>query len=434
MAPSKRLLYLALLWLASGLFASLWPDFMLAWIGIGGLIAVGGVADAILLFYLARPTAERVVPGRFALGVEGEVAVTLHNPGKYPMFIDLFDGIPDACETEGLPWTGKLPARGYTRVTYPAKMTSRGMMRFTPAHIRVPSPFGLWLRRFRCGEMSFVRAYPNYEPVIRFALLAMDHREEQMGILQRQRAGVSREFHQLRDYQEGDSIAQVDWKATSRHRSLISREYREQRNQSVVALVDCGRRMRAMDGDLAQFDHCLNALLLLSYIALRQGDHVGVMSFGGPQRWLPPVKGQHSMTTLLNHLYDYQTTNEPSDFSEAAQNLMVRQKRRALVLVMTNLRSEDASDLLPSLRLISRRHVVVLASLRERSLDQVARTPIGSLDDALACAGAHLYFEERRAVLEQIRASGALTIDAPAQSFPIELANRYLEIKRAGRL
>ena len=85
-----------------------------------------------------------------------------------------------------------------------------------------------------------------------------------------------------------------------------------------------GVLMRAMDGDLPQFDHCLNAMLLLAYVALRQGDQVGVQAFGGTRRWMPPVKGAHSMSVLLNHLFDYRTSPEPSDFTEAAEQLMAR--------------------------------------------------------------------------------------------------------------
>ena len=75
-------------------------------------------------------------------------------------------------------------------------------------------------------------------------------------------------------------LSQIDWKATSKRVSLISRDYQEQRDQTVILAVDCGRRMRALDGGIPQFDHCLNAMLLLAYTALRQGDHVGIVGGG----------------------------------------------------------------------------------------------------------------------------------------------------------
>ncbi len=333
-----------------------------------------------------------------------------------------------------MPWSGRVPGRGFTKIHYPLKLMKRGMLNFRSVHVLVRSPFGLWELSQRGWPEESGRVYPNYEPVSRYSMLAVDNRESQMGIKQRNRMGVSREFHQLRDYQEGDVLSQIDWKATSRHLSLISREYREQRAQNIVVLVDSGRRMRAIDGDLPQFDHCLNAILLMSFIALRQGDNVGLLSFGGTNRWLPPIKGQHAMTTLLNHLYDYETTLHPSDFGDAAERLMTRQKRRALAIVITNLRSEDSSDLIPALRSIQRRHLVLVASLRERAVEQCLTAPIDSIDDAMLYGAANVYLEERNQVFHNLRSHGILTVDATAMELPIALTNAYLDIKDAGRL
>ncbi|MFM2169541.1 MAG: hypothetical protein RIS79_3912, partial [Verrucomicrobiota bacterium] len=300
-------------------------------------------------------------------------------------------------------------------------------------HALGASAFGLWKRLYLMGEAEQTRAYPNYEPVVRFALLAMANRVEQMGIIRR-RIGASLDFHQLRDYQDGDVLSKVDWKATSRRLSLISRDFDEVRNQTVLLVPDCGRRMRALDGTLSQFDHCLNAMLLISFIALRQGDEIGVCGFGGTRKWLPPVKGAHSMPKLLNHLYDYAATSEPSDFIEAAEQVMARQKRRALVILLTNLRSEDSSNLATAVHLMQKRHLVLVATLREAELEAHASQPVQNLADALEFGAMTNYFTERRLLLEGLRANRVLTVDEPAQRLPVALANRYLDIKAAGTL
>ena len=105
-----------------------------------------------------------------------------------------------------------------------------------------------------------------------------------------------------------------------------------------------------------------------------------------------------------------------------------------MVVVLTNLRSEDAGDALPAIRTMQRRHLVVLASLREKSVEDCVSNPIESFDDALLFGSTHLYLEQRRRVFEELRSSGVVTIDAIAEKLPIELTNAYLEMKRAGRL
>lgn len=434
MIPTRRLLALVGAWFGLGILASVWPRFAVLWTVFALLLAAAAVLDAAGVLLRRKIFVERGLPGRLAVGVGHEVALTLHNPNGTAATVEFFDGLPETVTSTQLPWRGSVPGRGFTKVDYVATPFERGPAGFTRCHIRQESLLGLWQRSYRAGEGGTVKVYPNYEPVVRYTLLAMSNRESQMGIIAKNRVGQSREFHQLREYMDGDVLSQVDWKATARRGQLVSREYREQRDQTLILLLDCGRRMRTLDGDLPQFDHCLNATLLLSYIALRQGDQVGVMGFGGTNRWLPPLKGQHSMSALLNHLYDYEITPEPSDFSEAAERLMVRQRRRALVVLLTNLRTEDSAHLIPPLQLLRRRHLVVVASLRERQVVERLKEPVARFDDAIFHAAAHGYLEERAQFLNTVRDHGVLALDETAEGLPAALANAYLDIKRRGAL
>jgi uncharacterized protein (DUF58 family) len=172
----------------------------------------------------------------------------------------------------------------------------------------------------------------------------------------------------------------------------------------------------------------------VAYVALRQGDHIAVQSFGGEDRWLPPVKGSHAMATVLNHLYDATTSSAPSDFAEAAERLMTRNRRRALVIVLTNLRGEDGHEIIPALRSMQSRHLVMLASLRERVVRDAVEQPVVHFSDALKHVASRQYMEERREILATLGAHGILTMDVTADELAVSLANRYLDIKAAGKL
>jgi uncharacterized protein (DUF58 family) len=342
------------------------------------------------------------------------------------MNVMFHDGLPMEAICEALPWSGPLPSRGFHKISYPLEFNERGDTLIEKSYIEYSTLLGMWSRQVRSDEEAETKVYPNYEPVLRYALLTMESSPEQMGIVMKNRIGMSKEFHQLRDYQLGDMLSQIDWKASSKHRSLISRDYQEQKDQNVILAIDCGRRMRAVDGGIPQFDHCLNAMLLLSYVALKQGDHIGVLSFGGTERWLPPVKGIQSMTTLLNHLYDYKTTASPSDFSEAAERLLTRQRRRSLVIVLTNVRGEDGHELVDPLRRIRQKHVVMVANLQEKEVMDRYEKDVTGLDDALTLAATQMYLDERKAIMNQLESHGVSTVDATAQNLPVALANRYL--------
>ena len=121
----------------------------------------------------------------------------------------------------------------------------------------------------------------------------------------------------------------------------ITREYQEERDQQVVFLLDTGRLMLAQDDGTTHFDHALNAVLTLGFLGQKQGDAVGLLTFGGAvQRWLAPHKGRTGLDRLLGGVYDLQPEEVAPDYSLAASTLMARLGKRAFVVLITNLRDD----------------------------------------------------------------------------------------------
>ena len=432
--PTNRLMWCILAWALASVLAAFFPVALTPWLILGVVILCLALMEIIFLLGLREPIVDRTLPGRFALGEKGEVKLKIVNRSRFDLYWEMFDGIPQGAEALSLPWEGLIPRGKHAIVRYDVVIKERGICEFGNLFLRVSGLLRLWKRSVVMPMRTEGKVYPNYAPVLRLSLMATKSRQEQMGIVRKSRAGSSKDFHQLRDYRQGDSLSQIDWKSTSRRLQLISRDYQEQRNQQIVFLLDSGRRMRSIDGDLPHFDHCLNALLLVAYVALRQGDHVAVQSFGGTDRWLAPVRGNHAMATILNHLYDAETTTSPSDFSEAVEKVMMRNRRRALVIVMTNLRGEDSHEIIPALRTLQSRHLVLLASLHEGVVRDALEKPVEDFAMALKHVAARQYMDERREVLATLEAHGIMTMDVTADQLAIGLANRYLDIKAAGKL
>jgi uncharacterized protein (DUF58 family) len=253
-------------------------------------------------------------------------------------------------------------------------------------------------------------------------------------VLQVRRRGEGTEFHQLREHRQGDPQRAIDWKATARTARLIAREYEEERDQRVLLVIDCGRRMASKDDALSHFDHTLNAALLLAHVALRQGDAVGMLTMGGVQRYLEPRKSIAAVHALLNRVYDLEPTLAVPDYDLAAREVMRHMRRRALVIVLTNLRDEDDETLLPALKLLRTRHLVVLASLRESIISRALSARVDSFDRAVTHAAAADYLAQRERAFRRIGAAGAVCLDVEPERLAISLVNRYLELKRGGRL
>lgn len=432
--PGRGLLQLLGWWTALGLASSLWGPLVWVW-------SLSGVALAVLLVWSLRRvrrvdgiTAERSVDNVLPLGAPVRVGLRLTQTGPVDLHLEVFDRHPPDGEAEGLPRRLTLPADGWVETSYRLRPLARGDRRFGTVSVRVRSPGDLWRRTLELGEGQDVRVIPNFQPVAQYALLALSDRLGQMGVRVARRRGEGSEFQQLREYRSGDSLRRIDWKATSRRHQLISREYEDEKNQQVICLIDCSRRMRARDGDLTHFDQVLNTVLLLSYVALRQGDAVGLMTFGGDRRWLPPGKGRTALQTILRRVYDLDSTLSPPDYLEAATELMTRQRRRAFVILLSNLRDEDSDELRASLQLLRTRNLVLVASLREQILTDSLERPPADLREALRTAAVHRYLEARQATFDRLRVRGVLTMDTEPATLPAKIVNRYLDVKRRGLL
>ena len=440
MKPSRLLLIWLALLLAIGIvlgalraleFAV--PSSLLS-INWGLLLALLALAilDVVRLKRLPSPRLQRQMPGSLALGRWGEVRLELKHDFAQPLTVQIFDHVPEGLSFENLPLSVDLQPGQHSHIGYRLRPLKRGHFSFEFCEINLPSPLGLWSDKRLLNVVDNTRVYPDFARLYGGQLLAVDNWLSQLGVRQRQRRGLGLEFHQLREFREGDSLRQIDWKATARQRTPIAREYQDERDQQIIFMLDCGRRMRSQDDELSHFDHALNACLLLSYIALRQGDAVGLSTFACDRpHYLAPVKGTEQLKVLLNTVYDLNSTQRPADYQAAANQLLARQKRRALVVLVTNLRDEDDEELLTAVKRMSKQHRVLVASLREDVLDTLRHTPVQTLPEALAYCGTVEYLNERAELHERLSAHGVPVVDARPSELGAELVTQYLSWKRS---
>jgi len=386
-------------------------------------------------------------PGKMSLGLWHDIKLTLHyEAGKFSaknLRIKVFDLYPVSCEFRHLPRQLQLGSNQSAALDYQIKPLKRGNEYFSGVQCLIDSPWRFWIRNYSVDETASTMVYPNFAAISQYALLATENRLSQLGIRKIRRRGEGMDFNQLREYREGDSLRQIDWKATSRLRKLISREYQDEKDQEILFLLDCGRRMLSHDDELSHFDHTLNAMLLLSYVALHQGDAIGFSTFGTgdeedgggqSQRWFPARKGMATIQSLLNSVYDLHAHAVTPDYTQAVTQLLLRQKKRALIIVLTNLRDEDSHDLLNALQLLKRKHLVILASLKEQVLEEVVDKPVNTFSDALLLSSTCDYQSQRKKMFESLYARGVNYLDVTPDKLAVRLVNRYLDIKSSGQL
>ena len=436
--PAPGLVWAFIAWAVLGLVVSVGLAPARVWLIAFAVFAVLAAIDLWRLLRAPTPEVARALPEAWPIGVERDVELRIEHYGRRQRLTvhDLHPGDWDAVDsnTRDMPRTLTLAADSVATLTYRLRPQVRGNFRFDGTQLRLLSPMWLWRQSRIVGAPQSIRVFPNFAPLAGFALFSAEQASRLVGAHIKRRRGEGTDFHQMREYRVGDSMRQIDWKATARARKLISREYQDEKNQQLLMVVDTGRRMLAHEGGLSHFDRALDATLVVSYIALKRGDAVGLFTVGGEQRWVAPQRGMGAIDTLLRASYDLQPAPVATDYLAASTELALRQRRRALVMLVTNLRDEDIEDVLGAVRLLQRRHLVVVASLRERDLDEALDQPVDDVRSAVRAAAAARYIAQRAAAHEMLRNHRVTVLDVTCEQLPAALVEQYLSIKRSGLL
>lgn len=440
--PSPRLLRLALvLMLVSALVVTLplWapalhqPGLVL-WAVLSGALMVALISDTLAVVCQPVPSVRRLLPAAMSVHRDHVVRLQFVSAGLPPL-CELADHHPTDDPNTGLPAL-LVPADGsVTEFVYRYRPTQRGRAHFGDIELWIPGPLGLIWQRRRIEAATSVPVYPDFSMLQPHRVNATQESVADTGQRRQQRRGEGMEFHQLREYRAGDALRQIDWKASARRRTLISREYQEEQNQPIVVLLDGGSRLATHSNGLTAFDHALNATLLLAWSALGQGDKPGVMLFSGDQDcWLPPVRGQQGLHRLLNGLYTVHPGQRASDYSQAARQLLGRWHKHALVVLVTQLQPDDEQELMSTVSLLGKHHLLLIADIQLPAQERLRHQQVVSADDALRITADAAWCEARDALHTRLRHAGAMVVPATPEHLPARLNQLYLTLKRSGRL
>ncbi|MEQ8166503.1 MAG: DUF58 domain-containing protein, partial [Alphaproteobacteria bacterium] len=295
MMPRLSLLFLFAAAMVPFALGTVWPEAG----QLGILVCLGvfllSLVDLVVTPSLLAIEVNRDVNEVLSVGTPNSVKLWFINRGSVPLKIHVHDEPPMPCSYTDLPFDIELFPNKHQYSIYHVEPHHRGKNRFRRVFLQMKSRLGLWTVYDERDIHQVVRIYPDIKAVHGVELMARRNRLAETGIKMSRLRGRGTEFDRLREYRRGDEFRSIDWKATSRHQELISREYVVEKNQNIIFLLDCGRSMCNADEGVTNFDRALNAVILLSYVALRQGDTVSLMACSNKvERWVPPVRGAGS--------------------------------------------------------------------------------------------------------------------------------------------
>lgn len=429
--PTRRLVYLCLVpvLLSLGLLSAPW--ILAPLLALDAAIVLVLTADLWSLPARADFSAERRTGRIASLRKRHPVTLIVSNQSarSYPVWIR--DGVPHELRPHPEEFFVELGPRSRATLEYVLRASRRGPFTIPSVCLRVRSRLGLWLRFVEYPTPSSIHVYPDMQQLGQYAMLARTNRLKLLGVRRTRRIGQDHDFERLRDYTVDDNYKHIEWRATARRRKLTVKDFQASQSQRVVFLLDCGRMMTNEAAGLTLLDHALNAMLMLSYVALRQGDSVGMICFSDEiHRFVPVRGGMNQMNRLLHASYDRFPQLVESRYDQAFRYLASHLRKRSLVVLVTNVIDEvNAHQVDRYLSNLVGRHLPLGVLLRDRPLFDAADGPQPHGDALWRAAAAAEILAWRHQVLNDLAGKGVLSLDVFPEEMTAPLVNRYLEIK-----
>lgn len=416
-----------------------WSRPGLRWVALvyDAALLLAALVDARLSGLSEHVEIRREFAGRFHIGAETDVRVHVLNHTRHDLALRIKDEHAPEMILMGVREARmRVEAQTVAVLSYALKPPRRGRFAFGEIAVRYVSRLGLVWRETRRGEAVRVKVYPNIRRAREAELTALGARSLVAAHRRTSWRGEGRDFESLREYVPGDELRHVSWSASARRGKLTTRQYQIERDQTIIIALDAGRLMTARIEGETKFDAGVHAALALMSAAARGGDMAGLVVFGRRiNAYVPPAKGREQTELVLESLYAVEPEMIEPSYARAFEFVAANCKRRALVVLLTDLVDEEGSrELLRSLRILRPRHLPLVVTIGDRDLRAVVRDTPASVRDLFTQSVAEEIMLQREAALRRVEAQGGLALDVNAAALVPALLETYLRVKERGLL
>jgi uncharacterized protein (DUF58 family) len=409
------------------------PDLWPVSIGYGVLVLLIAASDLGLALPPRQLNVRVSVPDKLYIGERGALVADIVAPHyRRPVDLALLAEQRGEVERSEIVAT-RLAAGQSARIALPVIPRRRGRVRVERVWIRWRGPLGLveFIRKVPLDRA--IDVLPNVRGVHGSAL-QFYVQEAIHGIKTQLQKGEGAEFDALREYMPGLDSRFIDWKHSARHRKLLCKEFRTERNHQVMMAFDTGYLMLDPVDGITRLDHAINAGLVLAWVSLQGGDLVGTYGFDAQVRqYVGPGRGISSLARIERATAELTYNHQETNFTLGLAELNMRLRRRALVILFTDFVDTITAELLvESMQRVANRHIVIFVTQRGSVLQNAVDAAPNRFMDVAQAVIAQDFLRERSIVFERLERLGVHCIDVPSRGLPIALINRYLMIKQRG--
>lgn len=197
--------------------------------------------------------------------------------------------------------------------------------------------------------------------------------------------GRGMDFDEVREYEPGDDVRSIDWSATARTGHTFVKKYREERQLTVLFVVDLSASGAIGAGEWTKREQAIEMTSLLALSAVHDDHRIGLVAFTDKvEAYLPPARGRRHAFRLVNELVGYVPAGRGTNLASALSFLREQLKRRAVIVVLSDflLGKAGLGAARPELRALSHLHDVVAIRVGDKLDSELPAVGLLTLEDA----------------------------------------------------
>jgi uncharacterized protein (DUF58 family) len=165
-------------------------------------------------------------------------------------------------------------------------------------------------------------------------------------------------FSEVREYQFGDDVRDIDWNVTARFHRPYVKVFEEERELTVMLMIDVSGSLDFGTQRQMKRDMVTEIAATIAFSAIQNNDKIGVVFFSDRiEKYIPPKKGRKHILYIIREMLDFQPESKRTDVKQAVEFLSGVQKRRTTAFILSDFYVRE--DFLQSLQICSRKHDVV---------------------------------------------------------------------------
>ncbi len=194
--------------------------------------------------------------------------------------------------------------------------------------------------------------------------------------------GRGMEFEQVRSYQPGDDVRHIDWNVTARMHAPFVKEHREERELTVMLLVDLSSSGTFGSVAKSKNEIAAEVAAILAYVAIKSHDRVGLIIFTDRiEHYVPPKKGRSHVWQVIRDILTFKPERRATDLAAALDYLRRVVRRRAVAFVISDFLDQDATAA-ERLRVTAKHHELVAVTITDPRESELVPVGILELEDA----------------------------------------------------